>query len=64
MKWIKLALEDAGIVTISLLPHGIVASMNWHGLAETISGQPTMTIEDALESLNDALEDNAGEEQP
>ena len=46
---------------MSLLPQGIVASMNWPG-TDPVSGEPQTTLPDALTALNAALEDDAAEE--
>ena len=59
--WINISLENRGIVTVSLLPQGIVASMNWPG-TDPVSGEPQTTLPDALTALNAALEDDAAEE--
>lgn len=59
--WINISLENKGIVRVSLLPQGLVASMTWPGI-DPVSCEPQTTLPDALTALNAALEDDAAEE--
>ena len=58
--WITIAMENGGVLTASIGPHGISATMNWKGVMP-ITGGTVTTIPDALTSLNAALEDDAAD---
>lgn len=60
--YLKLAMQNGGVVTMSNPPQGIVATMHWSQLGSTVAGQPSATVIDAMQSLNDALEDDAANE--
>jgi len=53
-------MENGGVLTASIGPHGMSATMNWKGI-EPITGGTVTTIPDALTSLNAALEDDAAD---
>jgi len=56
--WIEIAMDHGGVMTTSKTQHGITATMNWKG-EMSVSGKPSLTIQDALNSLNSELEDDA-----
>lgn len=58
---IKIALENKGVMTLSKNVHGIAATMNWNG-QEPVCGERCHAVEDALQSLNDALLDDASDQ--
>ena len=60
--WINISLENRGVIVVSLMPQGIVASMNWRGIEKAVNGSPQTTLPDALNALNSALEDDAADE--
>jgi len=59
--WMQTALENGGVMTASIALKGVVVTMNWRGYA-SISSEQCATIEDALQSLETALEDDAANE--
>ena len=61
LDWIKIAIENKGVMTLSKNVHGIAATMNWNG-KNPVCGERCHAIEDALQSLNDALTDDAASE--
>lgn len=61
LDWITIALENKGVMTLSKNVHGIAATMNWTG-QQPVCGERCHAIEDALQSLNDALQDDAAEQ--
>ena len=60
--WITIALENKGVMTVSQNVHGIVATMHWHEIGDSIRGDHHSALPDALNSLNSELEDDAGNE--
>ena len=55
-------MENGGVLTASIGPHGMSATMNWKGIEPITGDTVTTTIPDALTSLNAALEDDAADE--
>ena len=63
--YLQLAMRSGGVVTMVHKLQGFIATMNWPSLAcVPIKGQPSNTVIDAMQSLNDALEDDAADEMP
>jgi hypothetical protein len=62
--WIEKAMENGAVMTTSRNVHGIVATMHWHRLNESVRGDHHATLPDALNSLNSAMEDDAAERSP
>ena len=61
-EWIERAIKSGGIMTVSQNKNGITAKMDWLNLNETIKGSNKDNLNDALDSLNSFLEDDAANE--
>lgn len=59
--WITIALENKGILIVKQGKRGFVAKMGWAG-EKPVHGEPQSTVPDALNSLNEALLEDAASE--
>jgi hypothetical protein len=56
--WINTAIENRGVMTLSMVNGRTVATMNWKG-EDPVSGGSATTVPDAINQLNAALHEDA-----
>lgn len=59
--WITIALENGGVMTTSKGPNGFRATLHWKGKG-SVEGKPAASLAEAITSLNQTLQDDAGSE--
>lgn len=59
-KWIEIAMKNGAELKVLLMPNGkFSAVVYWPKLYKSVGGERSETIQDALESLNNEIEDDA-----
>ena len=60
--WIKIAIENKGVMTLSANGKGVAAKMHWKHREEPVYGDYCSTVPEAITSLNEELQEDAANE--